>query len=202
MKKILFVLSILMTVGMVANAQSCTKAKKACCKKGAKVAASSSEADVAPVEMAKKGSCSKDGAKKACCKKGAKKACCKKGAKGSCTKNAKTTSVKSSMTEAEIAAQNDENIEVRICEKSGKKSFYRKNVCPNSGKVSYEEVSYCTKSKKFTKVASAEMEADVAPVKMAKKGSCSKDGAKKACCKKGAKKACCKKGAKASSMKK
>ena len=115
--------------------------------------------------------------------------CAKKCAK-TCSSKAKTanvettkavdTQVASALAEAEIAAEANENIEKRVCGESGKVSFFQKNVCSMSGKVSYDEVSYCTKSKAFGSVASASMEADIAPIEdaapapaKAKKKACS-----------------------------
>ncbi len=104
---------------------------------------------------------------------------------------------------AEKAAAADENIEKRVCEKSGKVSFVRKSVCEKSGTVSYKPVIYNAEKGAFVdapqKSCSAKEKAACA-----KKGkSCSK-GAKdasnaKACTDKakGEKKACCAKGEKA-----
>ena len=100
----------------------------------------------------------------------------------------KTTRVASAMTEADIAAESDENISTRVCEVSGKKAYYQKSVCEKSGAVAWDEVQFCDKSKKFTKVASASMEKDVETGEVK-----SEKASKKACskpCSKGAKKAC------------
>ncbi len=111
---------------------------------------------------------------------------------------------------AEKAAEADENIEKRVCEKSGKVSFVRKYTCEKSGKVSYKAVvfdaekgvftdagSSCTSAKKAS--CSTKKEAGkkkACSEKAGEKKSCDKKaGEKKACCKKGdEKKACCKKG--------
>ncbi len=50
-------------------------------------------------------------------------------------------------------ASMDENIEQRVCSKSGTVSFVRKSVCSQSGKVSYANVEYCSKSQKFVNVS-------------------------------------------------
>lgn len=108
--------SLFLFVGMVSNAQTCSK-KKA----GAKC----------------------------CAKKSAMKA------------STTTTAVAAAMVEADIAAEADETISKRVCEKSGAVSYYQKAVCEKSGKVSYNEVEYDEASKAFTQVASASMEKDV-----------------------------------------
>ncbi len=117
------------------------------------------------------------------CAKGAKSACCAKKASASADATP-ATRVASAMTEADIAAESNENITARTCAESGSKSYYMKSVCEKSGAVAWDQVNFCDKSKKFTKVASASMEKDAvtgevkaAPAKKA----CSK-GAKSACC--------------------
>ncbi len=164
MKKLMFVFSFLLMVGMTANAQS-TGAKKSCSKT------------------------------------------CTKGQKKSCSKSAKTatradglTKVAAQMTEAEIAAEADQNIEKRVCSDSGTTSFYEKSVCAMSGSVSWSKVEYSADDKKFTQVAAASMERDTETPANAKK--CCKKGTKSCdkgakTCKKGDKKSC-KKGSKVS----
>ena len=119
-------------------------------------------------------------AQKACSKKASAKCCAKKKA-STTSADVKTTRVASAMTEADIAAEADENIKARVCEVSGTKAYYQKSVCEKSGTVAWDEVQFCDKSKKFTKVASASMEKDVetGEVKAVKK-QCTK-GEKKAC---------------------
>lgn len=111
------------------------------------------------------------------------KACCasKKGGK---------VASASVLSEAEQVAAQNENIQKRVCETSGKVTYYEKSVCDHSGSVSWNEVEYNKEAKKFTRVASASMERD------AKTGE-AKTVAPAACCKKEAGKACCKKGEKA-----
>lgn len=131
-------------------------------------------------------------AQKACTKKEGAKCCASKkkaSAEATTATSATATRVASAMTEADIAADSDENISARVCDVSGAKTYYMKSVCEKSGAVAWDEVKFCDKSKKFTKVASASMEKDVetgevTDMKAEKK-------AKKAACKKGAKSACC-----------
>jgi len=123
---------------------------------------------------------------KSCSKKCAKT--CTKAAKAEGTATAATTQVASQMTEAQIAAESDENIKMKECSVSGTQSFYEKSVCSKSGSVSWNEVEYCTKSKKFTQVAAASMERSaegkvIEDAKSTKKKACSKT-CKKTCSKK------------------
>ena len=122
-------------------------------------------------------------AQKACTKKAGAKCCA---SKKTAAVDAKTTQVASAMTEADIAAESDENISARVCEMSGSKAYYMKSVCEKSGSVAWDEVKFDGESKKFTKVASASMEKDV------ETGEVKEVKAKKEC-KKGAKAACCSK---------
>jgi hypothetical protein len=122
----------------------------------------------------------------------AKKSCSKRCAK-TCLKNSKTamtstddatTKVASVIMTADAAAEADEMVQKRVCDKSGAVSFYQKSVCSHSGNVSWSEVEYCDKSQQFTKVAAASMErasADDAAqtaAPAAKKKSCAKSCAK------------------------
>ena len=128
-------------------------------------------------------------AQKACSKKANAKCCASKKA-ATTSVDTKTTRVASAMTEADIAAEADENITARVCEVSGTKAYYQKSVCEKSGSVAWNEVQYCDKSKKFTKVAAASMEKDVETgevKKMKAKKQCSK-GSKASCAKTCAKK--------------
>jgi len=122
------------------------------------------------------------------CTKGAAAQCCsKKGAAATAeAATAPATRVASAMTEADIAAEADENISTRVCEVSGTKSYYMKSVCEKSGTVSWEKADYCTKSKKFTKVASASMERDAEGTVTTE----AKPAAKSKACTKGAKSCC------------
>ena len=96
--------------------------------------------------------------KKSCAKKCAKK--CTKGAKASATDaTINTEEYQVMMVSATAAAEANENIEKRVCAKSGKVSFAEKSVCPASGKVSYNEVQYCTKSNKFVNVSPSDVQA-------------------------------------------
>lgn len=96
--------------------------------------------------------------------------------------------VASALAEADTAAEANENIQRRVCGTSGKVSYFEKSTCSTSGKISYDEVQYCTKSKGFSSVASASVEADVVPVHTDAMPADAKS--KKACCAKGDKKAC------------
>lgn len=124
----------------------------------------------------------------------ADKACCasKKtaGADAKACAGSKVASA-SMESEADMAAAANENIQKRVCETSGKVTYYEKSVCEHSGSVSWNEVEYNSAQKKFTKVASAGMErnATTGEVKSTDKACCKKDG-NKACCKEGEKKAC------------
>lgn len=128
-------------------------------------------------------------------------------AKKSCDKpcthseKASTTEVSSETSKAMMAANNDENIEVKTCEESGNVSFYRKDVCSQSGKVSYTEVEYQEGDGTFAVKASNEEKVNMAPAK--EKSSCSpsakascgsKASAKSGCCSSKATKASLKKG--------
>ncbi len=136
------------------------------------------------------------------CTKGAKKkGCCAKKAALKADAATKTTSVAAVLTEAKVAANANENIEARTCEKSGTTSFFEKSVCAKSGSVSWNEVKFDESDKKFTRVAAVTMEKGAKKECSKSKKCCSKADAKK-CSKDGAKKACCKKGAKASCDKK
>ncbi|MEM9545750.1 MAG: hypothetical protein AAGA77_07245 [Bacteroidota bacterium] len=98
---------------------------------------------------------------KTCSKKASAKCCASKKGATTSAETTTTTRVASAMTEADVAAEADENITTRVCGISGTKSYYQKSVCEQSGKVAWDEVKYCGQSKKFTKVASASMEKDV-----------------------------------------
>ena len=99
----------------------------------------------------------------------AKKECSKPCSK-TCTKTASAstdadvqTKVASVVMTADQAAEANENIEKRVCSTSGTVSYYEKSTCPVTSKVSWNEVEYCNKSNKFTRVASASVEREVAP---------------------------------------
>lgn len=121
------------------------------------------------------------------CAKGANKACCAKKATAATTASdvAPATRVASAMTEADVIADQDENITARVCSMSGTKSYYMKSVCEKSGAVSWDEAQFCDKSKKFTKVASVSMEknietGEVKDTSVKAKKECTKGA--KACC--------------------
>ncbi|MBK8699547.1 MAG: hypothetical protein IPN29_08390 [Saprospiraceae bacterium] len=95
-------------------------------------------------------------------------------------------------SEAEMAAASNENIQKRVCEQSGKVSYYEKSVCEHSGSVSWNEVEYNNADKKFSRVASAGMERNAATgdVKITDGKACCKKDGDKSCCKKEGSKAC------------
>jgi len=109
----------------------------------------------------------------------AQKKACSMATKASCTKS-KTASVDANSPAAVLAAQND-NIEERVCAKTGEVCYVQKNVCASSGNVSFTNVKYCSTSKKFVNVSPSDMEAEAAPkaTKTSAKPACSKS--KKAC---------------------
>jgi len=128
-----------------------------------------------------------------------KKSCAKTCAK-TCTSKAKMTSteaqpeikvavadvetetrVASAISEADIAAEADENVERRQCDITGTVGYYSKKTCAVSGKVSYDEVVFDGETQSF--VSSGLVKA---ATKEAKAKTCTKS--KKACCasKKGA----------------
>ena len=133
--------------------------------------------------------CTKSGAtEKACC--AAKKGAASVDGKACAGSKVASASVES---EAEKAAASNDNIQKRVCETSGKVSFFEKSVCAHSGTVSWNEVEYNQTEKKFTRVASASMERNVntGEVKNTEPKACCKKDGNKACCKKdGASKAC------------
>lgn len=98
--------------------------------------------------------------------------------------------VSSDASKALMAANNDENIEVKTCEESGKVSFYRKDVCENSGKVSFTEVEYQEGNGSFAVKASNDEKMNEAPAKKSD-ASCSSKSAKSSCSSTSAKSGCC-----------
>ena len=124
------------------------------------------------------------------CTKGAKSKCCAKKAAAKTADVQTSTKVASSIAEADVIAEADENIKSRTCEVSGSTSYYMKSVCEKSGTVSWDKAEFCSKSKKFTKVASASMEREEAPASTTAVKPAAKANAKTKSCKKGAK-ACC-----------
>lgn len=120
-------------------------------------------------------------------------------AKHNCTGAASSASAEVSDEAIAQAASLDETIERRVCETSGKVSYYRKDVCQKSGKVSYEPVSYDATTSQFVNASPSEVNAG-------KKSCCASKGAKataasetsKSCAGSKADKSCCaSKGAKA-----
>lgn len=92
----------------------------------------------------------------------------------------------------------DNSIEKKVCEESGKVSYFQTSVCEVSGKESVNEVKYCDKSKKFVNVSpSAEAKKDCSKkcTKGAKEAKATGVSNTKACTKgaKSCEKACSKK---------
>jgi len=133
------------------------------------------------------------------CSKAGKKCCAKKAKTESTTSVGTPTQVASAMavSEADAMAESDENIEKRVCEKSGATSYYQKAVCEKSGKVSWGEVSFCSKSKAFKTVETADASSVQSDIR--ERSAEAVDGAegkaKKACSKKCTKTCTKKKGA-------
>lgn len=147
----------------------------------------------------------------------AKKADCsseKKSCAKTCAK-VKAASVDSDGTAvlsmAESIAEQDENIEKRVCSKSGSISYYEKNTCEKSGKVTYNQVEFDQESSSFVNVSPRpeikKVEGEIQktseihnPRGMVEKADMLKklsdeSNKKKACCAKGSEegKACCSK---------
>ncbi|MBK7342935.1 MAG: hypothetical protein IPJ06_07390 [Saprospiraceae bacterium] len=94
-------------------------------------------------------------------------------AKHNCASHsAAATSVSAEVSDEAIAqaASLDESIERRVCETSGKVSYYRKDVCQKSGKVSYEAVSYDAANGQFVNASPSDMNAKDAKSCCASKG--------------------------------
>lgn len=124
-------------------------------------------------------------AKKGCCSKSAKASCSKDKAKASASVDTEIKEI-TEISEAEIAAQENENIQVKKCAVSGNVSFFERSE-DESGEVSWAQVEYDEEDKAFTRVASASVEKEVV-VEVEKEGKKSK----KACCSKGDKAGCAK----------
>ena len=118
------------------------------------------------------------------CTKAEKAACAKAGKK--CVKSTASahdgeTKVASALSVAELAADNDETIEKKVCEYTGNVSFYKKNVCEKSGKVSMTEVQYDEEAAAFVNVSPKDT--DVKSAEVVKTSAETKVSKKKACCK-------------------
>ncbi|MCF8236818.1 MAG: hypothetical protein K9I85_01570 [Saprospiraceae bacterium] len=81
-------------------------------------------------------------------------------AKHNCN-GAASTSLTSEVSDEAVAqaASLDESIERRVCETSGKVSYYRKDVCQKSGKVSYSPVSYDATNSQFVNASPSDLNA-------------------------------------------
>jgi len=123
--------------------------------------------------------------KAACAKSG--KVCVKGDAKADMTAE---TSVAAALAAAELA-ETDENIEQKVCAKSGNVSYYSKKVCPASGKITKSEVMYSAESNSFVNVSPIDVmaEKEATAVKAAAvESNATTKSKKKACC--AGKKAC------------
>lgn len=74
---------------------------------------------------------------------------------------------------ATVAASMDPSIDRRVCETSGKVSYYKKDVCEKSGKVSFSQVQYDAASGQFV---------NVSPSQVAEKAVCAGKTSGKSCC--------------------
>lgn len=125
------------------------------------------------------------------CTKAEKAACAKSGKV--CTKSKASastdgeTKVASAMSVADIAAENDETIERKVCGYSGNVSYYKKNVCEKSGKVSMTEVQFDEETESFVNTSPKDTEMEAKVVKTA-----SETKAKAKCCKGKKSKSCSK----------
>ena len=115
-------------------------------------------------------------------------------------------SVEASATDAEAfaakAASLDETVERKVCEKSGKVSYFQSATCEKSGATKVSQVQWCTNSNKFVNMSPSGEAKKSCAAKCAKgakgKAGCSKGtkatsvSAKKGCCSSGTcQKACC-----------
>ena len=110
-------------------------------------------------------------------------------------------SVENAAVLAEKAAASDENIEKKVCQKSGKVSYVRKDVCEKSGKVSYTDLVYDPGQGKFVAREETAKKGKACGSKAKAGGCCASKGKakgvsakeEKACCAAKAKegKACC-----------
>lgn len=73
------------------------------------------------------------------------------------------------------AASMDASIDRRVCETSGKVTYYRKDVCEKSGKVSFEQVQYDAAAGQFVNVAPSQ-------IATGEKAGCAGQSAGKSCC--------------------
>ena len=141
-----------------ATAQTCSKSKKACSKTCASKKASADAATATATDVAMEASASN------------------------------VLSAQAIAELADLAAKNDETIERKECQYSGKVSYFQKSECAKSGKISMNEVKYCTESEAFvnaspSEVMAAEGEAKVIKTAETVDGKVQSSGTKKACCK-------------------
>lgn len=106
-----------------------------------------------------------------CTKNASKKCCAKKAAAttGITEAGNMTNLTSDTASAADMIADTDENIEKRVCAKSGSTSFYQKAVCEKSGKVSWNEVSFCDKSQAFKPVAMVDEDSPIKPLEAVEK---------------------------------
>lgn len=116
---------------------------------------------------------------------------------GSKSHSASTTSSSVSDEAAAQAASLDGTIDRRVCETSGKVSYYKKDVCEKSGKVSFSQVQYDAATSQFVNVAPSSVSDKKSGSCCASKGASasatSGEGGSKASCagKTSGSKACC-----------
>lgn len=94
------------------------------------------------------------------CSKSEAKACAKAGVTCIIMEDGAKTDVASALAAAELAADNNEHVEKKVCSKSGSISFFKSSTCAVSGKVSKEEVLYDVKSASFVNVSPKDMISD------------------------------------------
>jgi len=129
------------------------------------------------------------GAKKSCSKTCAKKCT---NAKASASTDSETK-VASALSAADIAAEQDESIQKKVCDITGSVAYFQKSVCAKSGSVKMTEVHYDETANSFVNVSPRDVmsaEKEGTAVKAASVTSDAK-AKTKACCK--GKKACSKK---------
>lgn len=159
MRNILLLAAFVMTASF-ATAQTCSKSKKSCAKTCAAKKASADAATATATDVAMEGEASASN----------------------------VLSAQAIAELADIAAKNDETIQRKECQYSGKVSYFQKSECAKSGKISMNEVKYCTDSQAFvnaspSEVMSAEGEAKVIKTAETVDGKVQSSGTKKACCK-------------------
>ncbi len=160
MRNILLLAAFVMTASFASAQKACSASKKSCSKTCSAKKASADAATATATDVAMEG-------------------------------EANASNVLSAQAIAELAdfaAKNDETIERKECQHSGKVSYFQKSECAKSGKISMNEVKYCSDAKAFvnaspSEVMSAEGEAKVIKTAETVDGKVQSSGTKKACCK-------------------